>query len=104
MKGLNAQVTIVFDQKLIPYIFAGNDHDAAVALGYLHATYRLWQMDAQRRLAEGRLSEVLGNSTLQQDEYMRVSQGQPKTRQLGFRRIPRTPIHFLTRIRRELIR
>lgn len=71
-KGLNAQVTIVFDENFVPYIFAANDHDAAFALGYLHATYRLWQMDAQRRLAEGTLSEILGNSTLQQDEYMRI--------------------------------
>jgi ABC-type transport system involved in cytochrome c biogenesis permease component len=33
--------------------------DAFFALGYLHALDRLWQMDIQRRLAEGKLSEIL---------------------------------------------
>ena len=34
--------------------------DAMLALGYLHARFRLTQMDLQRRLAEGRLSQLVG--------------------------------------------
>jgi len=33
---------------------------------------RLWQMDLQLRVAEGRLSEVLGETTVQQDIFQRT--------------------------------
>ncbi|MEM1610805.1 MAG: penicillin acylase family protein [Sulfolobales archaeon] len=70
--GVENKVTVVFDGYMVPHIFADSYRDAAFALGYVHAYHRLWQMDIQRRLAEGRLSEVLGNSTLKQDIYMRI--------------------------------
>jgi penicillin amidase len=72
VKGIDNSVTVVFDSDMVPHIFASSWRDAAFALGYLHAYHRLWQMDIQKRLAEGRLSEILGNSTLKQDIYMRI--------------------------------
>ena len=30
---------ISFDEHAVPHVFAGNDHDAYVALGYLHAPF-----------------------------------------------------------------
>ena len=44
----------------MPHIYARNDHDLMFAQGFAHALDRLWQMDLQRRLVAGRLSEVMG--------------------------------------------
>lgn len=54
------------------FIAARTDRDAFFALGYAHAQDRLWQLELQRRLAQGRLSEVFGRATLQQDVWMRT--------------------------------
>lgn len=56
----------------IPTISAENEHDAFFGLGWVHAEDRLWQMDYQRRVAAGRLSEVLGAHTLEIDKLMRT--------------------------------
>ena len=58
--GLTAPVEIRWDDHGVPTIRAGNAHDAYFALGFVHATDRLWQMEAMRRLGAGRLAEVLG--------------------------------------------
>ena len=41
-------------------IKAKNQHDAIFTYGYTIAKDRLFQMDLQRRLARGELSEILG--------------------------------------------
>ena len=43
-----------------------------VVQGYLTAKDRFWEMDAFRRLAEGRLSELLGRAGVSQDIAMRT--------------------------------
>ncbi|MSO74094.1 MAG: penicillin acylase family protein [Alphaproteobacteria bacterium] len=70
--GLNAPVEVVRDKNAIPHIFATTDHDAFFALGFVHAQDRLWQMEFQRRIAAGRLSEVLGERTLTIDKFIRT--------------------------------
>lgn len=72
LKGLDAPVKIIRDEHAIPHISAATDHDAFFALGYLHAQERLWQMNYKRRLAQGRLSEILGMDALPMDQYMRA--------------------------------
>ncbi len=72
LHGLTSDVTVVFDRNMVPHIFAQNDQDAFFAVGFVHGYYRLWQMDAQRRLAEGKISEVLGNSSYALDATMRT--------------------------------
>jgi penicillin amidase len=62
--GLLAPVRIVRDEYGVPGIDAANEHDAMVALGIVHAQDRLWQMDMQRRAAQGRLSELFGAVTV----------------------------------------
>ena len=57
---LNDKVNVYFDQRLVPHVFATNDYDAFFVQGYLHAKYRLWQMEFQTHAAAGRLSEILG--------------------------------------------
>ena len=42
------------------------------AQGFVHAQDRLWQMEFNRRLVAGRLSEVLGEVSLPLDRWMRI--------------------------------
>jgi len=51
---------VYFDDRLIPHIMASNTEDACFVQGYLHAKFRLWQMEFQTHAAAGRLSEILG--------------------------------------------
>jgi penicillin amidase len=57
---LSAPVKVYVDRRLVPHIFAENEKDAYFAQGYIHARFRLWQMDIQTDLADGRLTEVVG--------------------------------------------
>ena len=69
--GLRESVTIVYDERSVPHIFAKNDHDLYLAQGYVTAKDRLWQMDMQIRSADGRLAEVAGKRALNHDRYKR---------------------------------
>lgn len=69
--ALTATVKIDLDERLVPHIIAQNDADLYFAQGYLHAYYRLWQMDMQTRAAGGRISEVAGAQALAFDREQR---------------------------------
>lgn len=68
---VNRNIKISFDNRLVPHIKAGNDEDLYRAQGYLHAWYRLWQMDMQTRAAAGRISEIVGEKTFEFDRGQR---------------------------------
>lgn len=63
-KNLTGKVSVYFDERLVPHVFAEKDLDVYFVQGFLHAKFRLWQMDFQTRYAAGRLSEILGNNPL----------------------------------------
>ena len=65
------QVEIIRDSSNIPHIFSGNINDVFFGLGYAHAQDRFWQLNILRRSAQGRLSELFGEKTLQLDEFVR---------------------------------
>ena len=69
--GLRAKVEIVYDEHMIPHIFAQNEHDLYLAQGYVTAKFRLWQMEIQTRSAGGRLTELVGEKALEADRYAR---------------------------------
>lgn len=69
--GISAPVEIVRNTHAVPHIFGQTDPDVFFGLGYAHAQDRLWQMQMSRRMAQGRLSEMFGTSTLRTDELMR---------------------------------
>lgn len=71
LKGALQNVEIAFDDRMIPHIFAQNDHDIYYAQGYVTAMHRLWQMDFQTRFAAGRLCEVVGKKAIELDRYQR---------------------------------
>ena len=60
LKGLKEDVEIIRDTYGVPHIYAKNEPDLYLALGYAMAQDRLWQMEFLRRLGHGRLSEVFG--------------------------------------------
>ncbi|MDP9127738.1 MAG: penicillin acylase family protein, partial [Pseudomonadota bacterium] len=72
MPGLSDPVHIVRDEYGVPHIFAHSMYDAARALGYVHASERLFQMEMQRRAGQGRLSEILGPDGLSIDKFIRT--------------------------------
>ncbi len=78
LAGLKAPVEIVRDRHGVPHIYAGSVEDAFFALGFVHAQDRLWQMEMNRRIGSGRLSEALGAATLDADKFLRT---------LGVRRV-----------------
>lgn len=69
VKNLSEKVTVYFDDNGVPHINAQNQNDAYIALGYLHAQDRLWQMELIRRIAPGRLSEIFGKDLLETDVF-----------------------------------
>ena len=71
-EGLKTQVEILRDKEGVPHLFAKSDSDGWFAMGYVHAQDRLWQMEFQRRVAQGRLSEFLGERAYDTDRLMRT--------------------------------
>lgn len=71
VQGITGEVEIIRDNANVPHIFAENDPDVFFGLGYAHAQDRLWQMTMLRRTAQGRLSELFGQPTLDIDTFIR---------------------------------
>ncbi|MSU89954.1 penicillin acylase family protein [Rhodobacteraceae bacterium 2CG4] len=66
------EIEIVRDNYAVPHIFADNDAAVLFGLGFVHAQDRLWQMALSRRVAQGRLSELFGERTVEVDHLMRA--------------------------------
>ncbi len=69
--ALSGPVNVERDERGVPHIFAKEDRDAILALGYVTAQDRLFQMDFISRVAAGRLSEIFGSASLDADRYLR---------------------------------
>lgn len=95
LPGLAADVRVYRDEYGVPHIFAASLDDAARALGYIHADERLFQMEMNRRAGAGRLSEVLGSSMLDVDEF---------TRTMGFYRLAASSFKILSPAAQKLLR
>ena len=70
--GLQSQVEVYRDSWGVPHIYASNPHDLFFAQGYVHAQDRFWQMEFWRRIGSGRLAEILGESALENDRFIRT--------------------------------
>lgn len=69
LAGLAAPARVILESNGTAHITAQNDHDLFLATGYVHAKFRLFQMDLMRRQGEGRLSEVVGKAALESDTF-----------------------------------
>ena len=63
------EATVRYDGYGVPNVSAPGDEALSFAVGYAQAADRLFQMDLQRRQMRGRLSEVVGEATLDSDEF-----------------------------------
>ncbi|MBS1761544.1 MAG: penicillin acylase family protein [Bacteroidetes bacterium] len=68
---LKSEVNVYLDSRLVPHVFAANENDAYFVQGYLHAKFRLWQMELQTLAAAGRASEIVGEAALDHDREFR---------------------------------
>ncbi|MFM6986803.1 MAG: penicillin acylase family protein [Hydrogenophaga sp.] len=72
LPGLRGPVAVNRDASDVTHIMASDPRDAWMALGYVHAQERGWQLDFNRRVMRGTLSERLGPATLDTDRLMRT--------------------------------
>jgi penicillin amidase len=94
LAGIDAPVTIARNRYGLVTIRAQSDADAYFALGFVHAQDRLFQMEFMRRLGSGRMSETIGDITLETDRYMRI---------LGFRRLAEAQLPVLSPELRDVL-
>jgi penicillin amidase len=92
--GLSAPAEVLRDRYGIPHIFAASAEDASFALGFVHAQDRLWQMEMSRRIAAGRLAEIVGAGALETDRFLRT---------LGVRRSAEANLRSLDTETRKLL-
>ncbi|MDF3819353.1 penicillin acylase family protein [Leptospira sp. 96542] len=70
-KSVNSKVTVVRDSAGIPHISAGDAKSAYFALGYTMAQDRIFQMELQRRIGRGELSELFGEALIDSDKFLK---------------------------------
>jgi penicillin amidase len=71
LSGLDHPVVVVRDERHVPHIYAESDRDAVIALGYVVARDRLFQLDFLPRVASGRLAEAFGAQARSTDRFLR---------------------------------
>ncbi|HEY0829668.1 MAG TPA: penicillin acylase family protein [Candidatus Dormibacteraeota bacterium] len=69
LQGLQQPVRVLLESNGTAHITAQTDHDLFLATGYVHARFRLFQMDLMRRQGAGRLSEIVGKAALDTDRF-----------------------------------
>ncbi|MEC9342698.1 MAG: penicillin acylase family protein, partial [Pseudomonadota bacterium] len=72
LAGLEGRVRVVRDSHGVPHVEARSRVDAVRALGFVHAQDRMWQMHVLRMVAQGRLSEMFGEATVDTDIFLRT--------------------------------
>ncbi|HEY4032567.1 MAG TPA: penicillin acylase family protein [Ktedonobacteraceae bacterium] len=71
LDGVHEPIEIITDRYGVPHIYANNEDDLYFAQGYMHAQERLWQMELNRRIGSGQLSEIFGPIALETDRFCR---------------------------------
>lgn len=69
LSNLTNPVEVYYDKIGVPHIYADNQKDAYVTLGYVHAQDRLWQMELLSRIASGKLAEIFGKDFVKVDKF-----------------------------------
>ena len=68
---LKSGASVYFDERMVPHVYSDDQLDAVFVQGFLHAKFRLWQMEFQTHAAAGRLSEIFGERALNYDREQR---------------------------------
>src|SRR5215467_7577179 len=69
LPGLAHPVSVTFTGHGVASVRAANEVFAFLALVYLHARFRLTEMDLERRLGEGRIAQLAGPAGLSSDKF-----------------------------------
>ena len=69
--GLKGKTEVYLDERMVPHIFSDNEEDVYFVQGYIHAKFRLWQMEFQTLAASGRISEIIGDKAVNYDRRQR---------------------------------
>lgn len=77
LSGLYEPIEVVRDKSAVLHIYSQSWNDAYFVLGFVHAQGRLWQMEMNRRIAAGRLAELLGDVALETDKFFSDSRHSP---------------------------
>ncbi|WP_371598288.1 penicillin acylase family protein [Streptomyces sp. NBC_00564] len=72
LDGLSGPVDVKRDSYGIPQIYASSDEDLFMAQGFVQAQDRFYEMDVRRHMTSGRLSEMFGSGTVDDDEFLRT--------------------------------
>ncbi|NQV41475.1 MAG: penicillin acylase family protein [Candidatus Marinimicrobia bacterium] len=99
VKGLNSEVSILRDTSGIPHIIAETEADAFFALGYAMSQDRLFQMEFLRAAGNGSLSEILGESMLKSDKFLRRIMLRPRNAEELYQAFPPNVQSMLTAFR-----
>lgn len=83
--GVKDDVHIYRDSYGIPHIYANSMEDLFFAQGFVHAQDRFWQMEWWRHIGQGRLSEIAGAGTLDNDKFIRT---------MGWNRMAQTTVDY----------
>ncbi|MET0999352.1 MAG: penicillin acylase family protein, partial [Marmoricola sp.] len=78
IEGLTGRVEVLRDAQGVPQVYADEADDLFRAQGFVQAQDRFFEMDFRRHVTAGRISELLGESTLETDMYIRT---------MGWRRV-----------------
>jgi penicillin amidase len=94
VEGIQSPVIIERDEYGIPTIKAESLLDCVYGQGFVQAQDRLWQMELNRRIGAGRLSELFGEQALPADRFLR---------RLGLRRAAQLDREVLTEQERDIL-
>ncbi|WP_200303347.1 penicillin acylase family protein [Streptomyces adelaidensis] len=72
LDGLSGPVDVKRDGYGIPQVYASSEEDLFMAQGYVQAQDRFYEMDVRRHMTAGRLSEMFGESQVDNDEFLRT--------------------------------
>ncbi len=89
ISGLAHPVQVTFTSQGIASIRAQSDADLYLGLGYVHARFRLTEMDLERRLGEGRLAQLAGAGAVPSDKF-ELRMGLLRTAQREWAQMPRS--------------
>ncbi|BCX04346.1 MAG: penicillin amidase [Candidatus Roseilinea sp.] len=86
LTGLTGNVEVIRDAFGVPHIYADTPDDLFRAQGFVHAQDRFFQMEFWRRIGQGRLAELFGQSALEQDKFIRT---------IGWHRVAEAEVQML---------
>ncbi|SVC09337.1 uncharacterized protein METZ01_LOCUS262191, partial [marine metagenome] len=86
LNGMRNKAVIYRDKWNVPHIYTENNEDMFFCQGYVHSQDRFWQMEINRRIGQGTLSEVFGKDALNTDRL---------TRTIGFNRLAKADLALL---------